>query len=191
MTSAVIRRNWSEELTLVAGENDGLVPTGDLVARGVSASWLSLLCSQGRLERVAQGLYRLPGWPVSRLTPYREAVLWAGRRAVIAGEAALDVWELCDVNPRKIDLIADAGYRPRKAGGDIYRVSLRILDASASSEHEGVRVLTPYVAIIDGIKKGIASKLIVRAIDVAQARELVTKREAARLLVRLDKREGK
>lgn len=191
MTIITVQRNWSEELALAAGESGGYVLTNDMVARGVSASWLSLLGRQGRLERVAQGLYRLPDWPVSRLTPYREAVLWADGRVVIAGEAALDVWELCDVNPRKIDLIADAGYRPRKAGGEVYRVSLRILDSSAITQCDGVRVLTPYAAIIDGIKKGVEGNQIVRAIEVAQARELVTKREAARLLVGLDKREGK
>lgn len=191
MTIITVQRNWSEELSSVASENDGYVATNELVGRGVAASWLSLLGRQGRLERVAHGLYRVPGWPTSRLTQYREALLWAKGRAVIAGEAALDVWELCDVNPRKIDLIVDFGYRPRKAGGEVYRVSSRILDASAITEYEGVHVLTPYAAIIDGIKKGIEGNQIVRAIEVAQARELVTKREAARLLVGLDKREGK
>ncbi len=191
MATIEVQRNWSEELSSVASENDGYVTTDELVGRGVAASWISLLGRQGRLERVAQGLYRVPGWPTSRLTQYREAILWAKGRAVIAGEAALDVWELCDVNPRKIDLVVDLAYRPRKAGGNIYRVSRRVLDADAIDSCGGVRVLSPYEAIIDASKKGVASKLILRAIDVAQGRELVTKRQAARLLVGMDARDGK
>ena len=191
MTITTGQRNWTEEIFSVASENDGFVATDELVRRGVAASWLSLLGRQGRLERVAHGLYRVPGWPTSRLTQYREAMLWARGRAVIAGEAALDVWELCDVNPRKIDLVVDVGYRPRKAGGNIYRVSRRILEADSVDSCEGVRVLSPYEAIIDASKKGVASKLILRAIDVALSRELVTKRQAARLLVGMDARESK
>ena len=191
MTTVAPQKSWTEEVSSVASENDGFVPTDELVRRGVAASWLSLLGRQGRLDRIAHGLYRVPGWPSSRLTQYREAMLWAKGRAVIAGEAALDVWELCEVNPRKIDLIVDHGYRPRKAGGNIYRVSRRIVEADSIDSCDGVRVLSPYEAIIDASKKGVASKLILRAIDVAQARELVTKRQAARLLVGMDTRDGK
>lgn len=189
MTIIEGQRNWTEEISHVASENDGFVATNELVRRGVAATWLSLLAKQGRLERVAHGLYRVPGWPTSRLTQYREAMLWARGRAVIAGEAALDVWELCDVNPRKIDLLVDAAYRPRKAGGNLYRVSRRILEADSVDSCDGVRVLSPYEAILDASKKGVASKLILQAIDVAQRRELVTKRQAARLLVGMDARD--
>jgi len=186
-----VKRSWNEELSLVAGENEGYLRTEDMTRRNVPASWLSLLASQGRLERVGHGLYRVPGWPVSRFTAYTEAVLWANRRAVIAGEAALDVWQLSDVNPRKIDLVLDPKYKPRKAGGERYRLSQRSLADDEITEFHGIPVLTPHAAIKDATKRGIASKLIVKAIEVAQAQELVTKREAARLLVGLDGRDKK
>jgi predicted transcriptional regulator of viral defense system len=186
----VIERTWPEEISLVAGENDGFVLTEDALKRAVSASWLSLLGTQGRLVRVSQGLYRIPGWPTTRLTEYRQAVLWAGRKAVIGGEAALDVWQLCDVNPRKIDLLADPGYRPRKAGGERYRVSRRRFEDNEVGDFHGVKVLSPLAAIKDAIAKGVQGKLIVQAIETAQAQEYLTKREAARLFVALDQREG-
>lgn len=187
----VIQRTWPEELSLIAGENDGFVLTEDAVNRGVSASWLSILGRDGRLDRVSHGLYRIPGWPTTRFTAYRQAVLWAGRRAVIAGETALDVWELCDVNPRKIDLLADPGYRPRKAGGERYRISPRRFDEDDVGDCHGVRVLSPQAAIKDAIRKGVQGKLIVQAIETAQAQEYLTRREAARLFVALDQREAK
>jgi len=188
--SKVVRRSWIEELSLVAGENDGYIRTEDMTHRNVSASWLSLLASKGRLEKIGHGLYRVPGWPISRLTPYKEAALWANRRAVIAGEAALDLWQLSDANPRKIDLIVDLKYKPRKTGGERYRLFQRSLAENEVTDFDGLRVLTPYAAIEDATKKGVATKLIVRAIEVAQAQELVTKRQAARLLVGLDGRES-
>lgn len=187
--SRTTQKSWMEELALIAGANEGYFRTGDMTRRNVPASWLSLLASQGRLERIGNGLYRVPGWPISRFTPYKEAVLWANRRAVIAGEAALDVWQLSDVNPRKIDLVTDHKYKPRKAGGEKYRLSQRALEEDEITDFHGVRVLTPYAAIGDATKRGVASKLIVKAIEVAQAQELITKRQAARLLVGLDSRE--
>ena len=187
----VTKRTWPEELSLIAGENDGFVLTEDAVKRDIFASWLSILSSQGRLDRVSQGLYRVPGWPTSRFTEYRQAVLWAGRRAVVAGEAALDVWQLCDVNPRRIDLLADPGYRPRKAGGERYRISLKRFGNDEAGDCQGVRVLSPQAAIKDSIRKGVPGKLIVQAIETAQAKEYLTKREAARLFVALDQREAK
>ena len=112
-------------------------------------------------------------------------------RGVIAGEAALDLWDLSHVVPRVIDLIVETGYRPRKAGGETYRVRRRTLPLEAVDQVDGIAVLSPFATIQDCIQAGTSSREITKAIDTAQARELITRREAARLIVQLDGREGR
>lgn len=183
--------DWIATITTLAAANGGFLVAEDVAAAGIDQAWLSRLAARGRIERRAQGLYRMAGWPASRLDDFRQATLWARRRGVIAGEAALDLWDLSHVVPRVIDLIVEPGYRPRKAGGETYRVRRRALPIEAVDQVDGIAVLSPFATIQDCINAGTSSREITKAIDTAQARELINRREAARLLVQLDAKEGK
>ena len=48
---------------------------------------------------LGRGLYRMPAVPVTSLDAYVEAVLCSGHQGVLSHEIALDLYELCDVNP--------------------------------------------------------------------------------------------
>ena len=181
--------DWVATITNLAAANGGFLVAQDVAAAGIDQAWLSRLAARGRIERRAQGLYRMAGWPVSRLDEFRQATLWARRRGVIAGESALDLWDLSHVVPRVIDLIVEPGYRPRKAGGETYRIRRRTLTLEAVDQVDGIGVLSPFATIQDCIHAGTSSREITTAIDTAQARELINRREAARLLVQLDARE--
>ncbi|MHB1166746.1 MAG: type IV toxin-antitoxin system AbiEi family antitoxin domain-containing protein [Candidatus Nanopelagicales bacterium] len=182
--------DWVATITALAAGNGGFLVAEDVAAAGIDQAWLSKLAARGRLERRAQGVYWMAGWPTSRLDEFRQATLWARRRGVIAGEAALDLWDLSHVVPRVIDLIVQPGYRPRKAGGDAYRVRSRALPAESIDQVDGIPVLSAFATIQDCISGGTGSREIAKAIDTAQARELINRRLAARLLVQLDGREG-
>ncbi|MHB1212006.1 MAG: type IV toxin-antitoxin system AbiEi family antitoxin domain-containing protein [Candidatus Nanopelagicales bacterium] len=181
--------DWVATITALAAGNGGFLVAEDVAAAGIDQAWLSKLAARGRLERRAQGVYWMAGWPTSRLDEFRQATLWARRRGVIAGEAALDLWDLSHVVPRVIDLIVQPGYRPRKAGGDAYRVRSRALPAESIDQVDGIPVLSAFATIQDCISGGAGSREIAKAIDTAQARELINRRLAARLLVQLDGRE--
>ena len=120
----------------------------------------------------------MAGWLASRLDEFRQATLWARRRGAIAGEAALDLWALSDVVPRVIDLIVEPVYRPRKAGGETYRVRRRALPLEAVDQVDCIAVLSPFATIQDCINAGTSGREITQAIDTAQARELINRREA-------------
>lgn len=182
--------DWVATITALAAENGGFLVAEDVAAAGIDQAWLSKLAARGRLERRAQGVYWMAGWPTSRFDEFRQATLWARRRGVIAGEAALDLWDLSHVVPRVIDLIVQPGYRPRKAGGDAYRVRSRALPAESIDHVDGIPVLSTFATIQDCISGGTGSREIAKAIDTAQARELINRRQAARLLVQLDDGEG-
>ena len=106
-------------------------------------------------------------------------------RAVIAAESALFLWDLADVNPRKIHLILPPGYRPRRAGGEFYQIRHATLDGNEIDEIQGVPLVTAAVAIHQSIDAWVPGDMIEQAIRGAQARELIGAQTAARLSVRL------
>ena len=63
-------------------------------------------------------------------TELMEAVLWAKGRGLIAGESGLLLWGLADVNPRRIHLAVPPGYRPRRAGGELYQIHYVLVEAA-------------------------------------------------------------
>ncbi len=181
--------SWTGKLNALAALAHGYITTRAVTELGIDPSWLSKLEASGRLERRAHGVYRIIGWPTSRLDEFQLAVLWATQRGAIAGEAALDMWELADVNPRYIDIVVEQSYRPRKALGEVYRVRRRNIPDSMITEIEGIQVLSPYAAIKDCIALGTGSRMITQAIDNARRRELITRYEDAQLVLDLHARE--
>lgn len=163
-----------ERLLGVAGTQRGYVTAADAVELNVNPAELRKLAARGRLMRVAQGLYRFTTWPAARHDDLMEAVLWAGGRGVVSHDTALELHGLCDVNPRRIDITVPAAYRPRKAGGERFRVWQRDLGAQDLDEVEGIPVVTPAKAIEDGIRHGLTPTLAEQAITTARERRLIT-----------------
>lgn len=159
---------------------------------GVGDVQIRKMAARGVVERRAQGLYRIPTVPFDDRTELVEAVLWADGRGLIAGETALALRDLADVNPRKIDVMVPSPYNPRRQAGDLYRVRRgRITDADRD-EVDGVPTVTTALAIRQAIDDGVAGDMIEQAIHRAQARELIGTETAARLRVALyDRNAGK
>jgi len=114
------RAYWPyDRLVELAADKHGFVRTEDAKEAGVRPDYLRRLAMKGRLERRAQGLYRLTALPVGPLDEYHEAVLAARGEGVVAGDAALALWGLTDVNPREIEVIlppANGFAGPKTAG---------------------------------------------------------------------------
>jgi predicted transcriptional regulator of viral defense system len=158
-------------------EQAATVDVGDQQVRRLAAS--------GALERRAQGVYRIVAVPFDEHTELMEAVLWAKGRALIAGESALLLWNLADVNPRKIHLAIAPDYRPRRGNGQLYVVH-HVRVADEDRDHvDGVAVVSPAVAIRQAIDWGVAGDMIEQAIHRAEAGEHIGRQTAARLRVRL------
>ncbi|MBX9472588.1 type IV toxin-antitoxin system AbiEi family antitoxin domain-containing protein [Microcella sp.] len=79
-------------LTELAAERGGLIPTYRLRQRGVSPRRIAALCHAGRLFRVRQGWYVLPGLPRSAL----EAVRVGGQLTCHHALEAHGVWVVRD-----------------------------------------------------------------------------------------------
>ncbi|MFI4990693.1 MAG: type IV toxin-antitoxin system AbiEi family antitoxin domain-containing protein [Solirubrobacterales bacterium] len=147
----------------------------------VDPTQLRLMAARQTLEHLGHGLYRMPMVPATKLDAYMEAVLWTGRRGVLSHETALDLYELCDVNPSAIHLTVPSGFRTRKVVPEIYRLHRLDLDPVEVGWHEGIPIVTPERAILGGIEQALGWQLIDQAIETARARGLITKPAAKRL----------
>jgi predicted transcriptional regulator of viral defense system len=171
------------QLLDVANEQFGYVTAEDARELGVDPVQLRLMHHRGSLDRVALGVYRFPPVPVTELDQYMEAVLWTRTEAVLSHETALDLHDLCDINPAKIHLTVPARYRLRRDLPAMYRLHRRSLDAGDVTRHEGIPIVTVRRAILEGIDSGVGGHLIDQAIDTARRRGLVAPAELEALTV--------
>ena len=77
------------------------------------------------------------------------ATLWPRRRGVISHDSALDLWDLCDVNPATIHVTVPKAARVRRAAPPVDEVHVRDLDPADITRFEGIPVVTPAKAILD------------------------------------------
>lgn len=169
-------RHYLELLEFANGQY-GYVTPEDARSRGVDPAQLRLMHHRGVLEWVAHGLYRFPVVPSSPLDQYMEAVLWSRTPAQLSHETALDLHDLCDVNPAQIHLTVPAAYRLRRHIPAAYRLHRRDLSAGDITRHEGVPIVTVRRAILDGIEAGLGGHLIDQALETTRRRGLLSRSE--------------
>ena len=83
------------------------------------------MAARGVLVRSGHGLYRIESFTAQRHDEFMEANLWADGEGVTSHESALSLMELCDVNPRVINVTVPR--RMRRVGPPYYRVWLNNL----------------------------------------------------------------
>jgi predicted transcriptional regulator of viral defense system len=174
-----------ERLIRWAAEQHGLVRTADAVKMKVNPAAIRKLAAAGRLEHRAWGLYRVTAFPSTQHDEFHEAVLWANGVGIIGGEAALALWDLADVNPRKIEIIVPPNYEPRRQGHERYVTKRRKIADADIETVDNIPVLTVSVAIADAITAGVAGTLIEQAITNARGRQLIGLVTESRLRVQL------
>ncbi len=164
-----------------AQQQYGYLTPDDARELDIDPTQLRVMAVRDTLEHVSHGLYRMPIVPATQLDAYMEAVLWTGRRGVLSHETALDLHELCDVNPSAIHLTVPSGFRTRKDVPEIYQLHRFDLDPAEVGWHEAIPIVTAERAILGGIGQALGWQLIDQAIETARARGLITKATAKRL----------
>jgi predicted transcriptional regulator of viral defense system len=139
------------------------------------------MAARRTLEHRGWGLYRMPMVPPTDLDAFMEAVLWTGRRGVLSHETALDLYDLCDVNPSAIHLTVPRDFRTRKDTPPAYRLHRGDIDDADVRWHEAIPIVTAQAAIKGGVDDRLGWHLIGQAIDTARGRGLITRRQAAEL----------
>jgi predicted transcriptional regulator of viral defense system len=180
------------ELAEIANEQYGFLTPDDAREREIDPINLVRMFQRGHLERRATGVYRLRLTPASSLDAYMEAVLWPGRgvRGVLSHDTALDLYELSDVNPAKIDVMLPRAHRIRRAVPGEYRIHHEDLADEDVTTFEGIPIVTPARAIRQAAAAHLGPALIGQAIDHAERDGRLTRRAAETLRRELDVERG-
>jgi predicted transcriptional regulator of viral defense system len=174
------------QLLEAAQEQHGYVTSQDERGLGVDPLRLQDLARRGLADHVSHGVYRISLVPAGPLDQYMEATLWPRSvHGVLCGATALDLHRLCDVNPARIHLSVPARYRPRREVPALYVLHRRDLAETFVTSHEGIAIVTPYRAILDGIEEHLPVRLIEQAISSASNRGFLCASEHTDLRDRL------
>jgi predicted transcriptional regulator of viral defense system len=163
--------SYLEQLLTVAGEQRGYITTSDAESVGVPKVELRKMAARGVLVRRGHGLYRIDAFPVQRHDEFMEANLWAGGKGVTSHESALWLWELADVNPRRIYVTVPN--RTRRSGPSYYDVRVQQLQPIDLDWHQGIRITSPARSIADCTHLGTSGYLIEQAIVSARSYRLI------------------
>ncbi len=169
------------ELAEVALDQYGFVTTADARAIGVDPQRLVEMAARGTAERVFNGIYRLPVVGAGALDQLMLATLWPRGLGVLSHETALDLHDLCDVNPAKVHVSVPMAYRLTREVPRVYEIHRRRLDPADVMRHEAIPIVIPARAILDGIEVNLRAGLVDQAIEVARSRGLLTADDLERI----------
>ena len=164
-----------------ATHQHGFVTGMDARDLGMPLGTLNAMARRGHLDRVGHGIYRVPLIAPGRLDQYMLATLWPDGRGVIAGESALDLYGVSDVNPAKLHIAVPTSYRTHRAVPALYvlhREDIRVADRTTL---EGVPVVSIAKAIRQAHGQHLRRSLIEQAIDDAEREGWLRRRQAADL----------
>jgi len=93
-----------DDIYEIAADNYGIVTFAEAKEAGVTSVELRRYVSNGRLERLGQGVYKLTRYIPTPYDKYAEAVALVGPGSYIHGEAVLAMHDLALVNPAKMSV---------------------------------------------------------------------------------------
>jgi len=151
----------------IALDQHGFVTFENITELGSDPAILRVWNKRGVVEKVGHGIYRFQGIPATPLQPYMLATLWPSGRGVLSHDTALELHELCDINPEKIHIALPPEYRPRRRGGESYVIHRDKLIEADLTWHDGIRIVTPAKGIEQAMASGVPRQLVRQALETA------------------------
>ena len=180
-------RIWEQAME-VAMDQNGFITFADLRRLSADPVRLRQWHQHGKIDKVGHGIYRFRQIAPTPLDSYMLATLWPSGRGVLSHDSALELHDLCDINPAKVHLTLPPGYWPRRRGGELYMIHHEALQQEEVTWHEGIRIVTPAVAIRQALDTDVPTHLIRQAIDTARRQGRVSRPLLDPLAERLTRR---
>jgi predicted transcriptional regulator of viral defense system len=175
------------KLAEVAANRHGLFTLDDARAAGYAENTVAQMARRGRLDRVSQGVYRIPFLPPGPLSAYMEAALWPrGVNGVLSHATALELWDVSDINPAKIHITVPRAHRPQRAVPAAYIIHREDVDDDDVTALEGIPVITLERAVRQCAADHLGADLLEQAARTGRARGLLTAAQADALTRDLD-----
>jgi predicted transcriptional regulator of viral defense system len=180
---------WDKAIE-IANDRYGFITAEDLRGLGEDPARLRQWVRRGGVDRVTHGVYRFRQIPPTPLDPYMLATLWPAGRGVLSHDTALELHDLCDINPDRIHITLPASrrYRPRRRDGGLYVIHHENLLEADLAWHEGIRIVTPAVALRQAIDGGVPTHLVRQGIETAGRLGRAPRAALAALIERLGTR---
>ena len=183
-TKTVRAKLWEHAL-----DQQGYVTTQNAADEGIRVVELSKLAQRNKVKRVSHGVYYFPEFPQSPHALFQFALLWTRNpEAVLSHETALSCFELCEVNPTKIDVCIPKTKNSLRRKNLPFNLHYETLKKNDLSWWQGMKIVTPYKAIEQCIEAGTGYSLIKTAVENAKLRGLITESSALELNSMLQKR---
>lgn len=174
------------ELAEVAADQHGYFTLADSGAVGYADNTVAQMARRGRIERVSQGVYRIPFLPGGSMGPYMAAVMWpAGVRGVISRDTALGLWDVGDVSPAKLHITVPRAHRSQRELPGAYVLHRDDLDAGDVTVIDGVPVVRLERAIRECAADHLAGDLLEQAVRHGREQGLLTDVQADALIAKL------
>jgi len=135
---------------------------------GLSLHTLATLHQAGHLEREQYGVYRLARWPSSTHPGLWRTFLWATRtdpRAAFSHRTALELHDVSDLNPAKIDVTFPLDVRVRATKPPAVATHRRDLPEGDVEDREGFRLTTLYRTLLDLATDTLARDAVADVLD--------------------------
>ena len=166
----------------IAADNYGLITRKQAFENGISDKELSRIASDGRLERLGYGVYRVKHHVIGKLDPYAESVALVGQDAYLYGESVLAMLSLCPTNPTKMTVATPKRVRRNLPKG---MKVVRRVNATDVTTYEGIPAQRVSAAIVSCIGKMMPQRLK-EAADEALRQGFISKRESITLIKEID-----
>lgn len=142
----VTKVKYREIVREIALDHYGYVTTKGAAEAGVPTVELPKLAARGGLVNVAYGLYRVPDIPPTAYDQLAEVLLRAGDGAYLHGESVLSLFNLADVNPRKVKVAV-----PRRTRSKMpeYVELTRVNEGARTTFYEGLAAQPVADAIVE------------------------------------------
>jgi predicted transcriptional regulator of viral defense system len=165
-----------------AADQFGYITTRDARGLGVDPQRLQKMKDRDVLEGVSRGVFRFPDVPAGALDQYAAATLWPLEvQGVLSHATALDLHDLCDINPSRIDVTVPRAYRTVRTPPPVIRLHREDLPAQELTWHEGLPIVGVRRAILGSIEQHVGWNLIEQAIEAARGRGRLTREQAHEL----------
>ena len=164
-----------------AVDQHGLLTPDDARAVGTTENALRRLAQKGVIERLAFAVYQVPQLAGDPFAQYQEALLWLREPAALTHDTALDLHQLCDINPAKVHVTVGGRYRPRRTAPAWIEIHHGDLADDDFTWLEGLRIATPARAIRDALATHVGQQFIDQAIETGRQHGVLTQRDLRRI----------
>ncbi len=160
--------------------NYGLFTTSQAGELGISGSAIVNLAKRGRLERLAQGVYRIDKY-VPRpdgLDAYACAVACCGLGAYLWGPSVLEIRGLCPTDPSRKYVATPNRFRGKVPDGIVVKERT---PCDAIGNYEGIRVqgvrqailASQHIVILDRLLTAVETAAEQGLIDITEAKSII------------------